>query len=92
MKHGPQEYTQEFTRKVTNSTRVRELKQQLIDDGTVGFSFKDFTLLLNSVNKDGVTDNVLLQAESLPLHLCSMSDNMIITIIGGSIKVHLITH
>ena len=92
MKHGPQEYTQEFTRKVMNSMRLRELKQQLIDGGTVGFSFKDFTLVLTSVDKDGATDNVLLQDESLPLHLCGVSDNMRITIIGSSIKVHLITH
>ena len=86
MKHGQQEYSQEFTRKVLNSVRVRELKQQLIDDATVGFSFKDFTLLLTSVNKDGVTDNVLLQDESLPPHLCGVSDNMRTTTIGGSIN------
>ena len=92
MKHGQQEYTQEFTRKVMNSMRVRELKQQLIDDATVGFSFKDFTLLLTSVNKDGATGKILLQDGSLPLHLCGVSDNMRMTIIGGSVKVHLITH
>ena len=33
-----------FTYKVMNSVRVRELKQQLIDGGSVGFSINDFQL------------------------------------------------
>ena len=88
MKLGPKE----FTHKVKSSLGVRDLKQQLIDDDTVGFWRKDFSLLVTPVNKNGFTDNVLLQDESLPLHLCGVSNNVRITIIGGSIKVHLITH
>ena len=86
IKLGPKE----FTHKVLNSVRMHELKQQLIDGGNVGFKFKDFSLLLTSVNKDGVADNVLLQDESLPLHLYGVGDNTTLRAMGGRVTIKLV--
>ena len=79
-----------FAQKVMNSVRVRELKQQLIDDGNVGFKFKDFTLLLTSVNKDEIAADIPLQDESLPLHLHGVGDNTTLRVIGGRVTIRLV--
>ena len=71
-----------FSRKVLNSVRVRELKQQLIDGGNVGFSLEDLTLIVSADDNDDITDDIHLDDDSLPLYLCWVSDNMILKIMG----------
>ena len=87
IKLGPKE----FTHKVLNSVRVRELKQQLIDGDVVGFKPNAFTLNISADGKDGVAANFPLLDESLPLHLYGVSDNTTIRIIGGRVQVTLVT-
>ena len=79
-----------FTQKVLNSVRVRELKQQLIDGGSVGFMMSEFTLMIPADDNDGVTADVLLEDELLPLHLYGVGDNTKIKIIGWSIMIEVI--
>ena len=88
LKLGPKQFTQ----KVKSSVRVRDLKQHLIDGGTVGFSINEFQLIISADDNDGITEDVLLQDESLPLHLCGVGDNMTLRIIAGNIRIHLVTH
>ena len=66
-----------------NSLRVRELKQQLIDCGIVGFSLSEFTLIISADDNKGINDDTSLRDESLPLHLCGVSNNTTLRIIGG---------
>ena len=80
----------ESTQNVSSSVRVRELKQQLIDGGILGFKFKDFSLLVPCANNDGIPANILLQDESLPLHLCGISDQTAIKILGGRVTIQLV--
>ena len=74
----------EFTYSVKSSLLVRELKQQLIDGGSVGF---ENIYLIPS----GITDDFPLEDESLPLHLCGVSDNTTIRIIGDNVQIQLVT-
>ena len=85
IKLGPKE----FTHKVSSSLRVRELKQQLIDGGTVGFT--NFSLIISSSENAEITDDVPLEDESLPLHLCGVGDNSVLRMIGDNVRVHLVT-
>ena len=87
IKLGPKE----FTHKVLNSMRVRELKQQLIDGDVVGFKPNAFTLNIFADDKDGVAANFPLLDESLPLHLYGVGDNTTIRIIGGRVQIILVT-
>ena len=80
--------SKEFSHKVLNSVRVRELKQQLIDGGNVGFSINEFQLILSAVDSDW---NICLEDESLPLHLCGVGDNSVLRMIGDNIRIHLVT-
>ena len=80
----------EFTHKVLSSVRVRELKQQLIDGGCVGFKFKDFGLVVSSDNDYENTHDISLLDESLPLHLCGVGDDTKLRIIGGRITINLV--
>ena len=52
----------ESTRNVSNSVRVRDLKQQLIDGGT--FGFKNFSLSVCVDDNDGITEIISLEDES----------------------------
>ena len=70
---------------------VRELKQQLIDGDVVGFKPNVFTLNIFADDNDGVAANFPLLDESLPLHLYGVSDNTMITIIGGRVQIILFT-
>ena len=79
----------EFTHKVSSSMRVHELKQKLIDGNIVGF--KNFSLIISADDHDGVTDDVTLEDESLPLHLCGVGDNTNIRIIGENMQITLVT-
>ena len=83
MKLGPKEFSQ----KVLNSVRVRELKQQLIDGGTVGFKANAFTLLISTDDNDEVATDIPLVDESLPLHLYRMGDNTTIRIIPVNVQI-----
>ena len=74
---------------VKNSVRVRDLKQKLIDGGNVGF--KNFSLIIFSGDSAGITDNLLLEDESLPMHLCGVVDNTTIRIIGDNVQIQLVT-
>ena len=91
VKLGPKE----VTCSVSNSLRLRELKQYLIDGGIVGFAPDDFTLIFSAADNDGITADVLLQDESLPLHMYGVKDDTTmrtIKIIGGNIRIHLFTN
>ena len=67
-----------------SSVLVRELKQQLIDGGSVGF---ENIYLIPS----GLTGDFPLEDDSLPLHLCSMVDDTTIRIIGGRVHIQLVS-
>ena len=86
LKLGPKEFTQ----KIKNSMSVRELKKQLIDGDIVGFMLDEFQLIISAAENEGVTDNVPLVDETLPLHLCGVSDNTALKIMGWSIMIQLI--
>ena len=77
-----------FTHKMKSSVRVHDLKQQLIDDGSVGFSINEFQLILSAVDNHG---NICLEDESLPLHLYGVGDNTIFGITTDKIRIHLVT-
>ena len=76
---------------VKSSVRVRELKQQLIDGGSVGFLLNHFNLLISADDNDGITETISLEDESLPLHLCGVSDNTKIKVIGDNVQIQLVT-
>ena len=88
MKLGPKE----FTHKVKSSVRVRDLKHQLIDGGTVGFLLEDLTLIVSADDNDCVTDDIPLEDDSLPLYLYGVSDNMTVKIMGEKITIVLVTY
>ena len=69
--------------------RLRELKQQLIDGSIVGF--KNFSLIISSSENHGITEDVPLEDELLPLHLCGVSDNNTIRVIGHNVQTQLVT-
>ena len=86
IKHGPKE----VNLSVNSSVQVRVLKQQLIDGGTVAFPLLEFRLIICADDNDGIAEDISLLEESLPLHLCGMSDNTTLRIIGGSIMIQLV--
>ena len=71
--------------------RVRELKQQMIDGGIVGFALNQFSLILPADDNHGLSADTILEDESLPLHLFKVGDNTTIKIIGSNIQVQLVT-
>ena len=70
MAFGPKE----FIYKVCSSVSVGELKQQLTDGGTIGFSTDEFTLLFSAAADNNNADIPLLD-ESLPLHLHQVAND-----------------
>ena len=83
--------SKEITHKVNNSVRICSLKQQLIDDGIVGLPVDRFSLMISADQKEGITEDLLLLDESLPLHLCGAHDQTTtINIIGGRVTVQLV--
>ena len=80
----------QFTYKVNNSLRMCDLKQSLIDGGTVGFALNEFQLLISIDGNDEIPDDIPLHDELLPLHLCGVGDNTRLRIICGSIMIQLI--
>ena len=75
---------------VDNSLRLRDLKQQLIDGGIVGFVLSEFTLVISADHNNGITDDIILEDESLPLHLCGVSDNTTMNVVKWQVVIHLI--
>ena len=69
---------------------MRELKQKLIDDDIIGFSFDEFGLFLSADDNDGMASDILLEDNLLPLHLMGMGDNATVRISGGSVLIYLI--
>ena len=88
IKLGPKE----FTHKVMNSVRLRELKQQLIDGGNVGFSLEDLTLIVSADDNVDIIEDIPLDDESLPLHLCGVNDDMKLKVMGDKITIVLVTN
>ena len=80
-----------FIHNVVNSVRVRELKQKLIDDRSVGFSINEFQLILSADDNDEVDDDISLDDESLPLHLSGLVHNKIVKISTNKHSDHLVT-
>ena len=74
-----------FSRKLLNSVRVRELKQQLIDGGNVGFLINEFQLVSFST-----WYKITLEDESLPLHLYGVGDNTTLRAMGGRVTIKLV--
>ena len=87
MEHGP--FEGPF--KVSSSVRVRDLKQRLIDGDIVGFSFNEFQLIISAAENEGITEDVPLVEESLPLHLYGVGDNTTCRIVGNNVQVVLVT-
>ena len=85
MKLGPKEFTQ----KVSSSVRVRDFKQQLIDGGIVGFMLGQCTLVITADDNDDVNDEIPLDDNSLPLHLCGVSDNTTLKIVSRKMMIQL---
>ena len=81
----------QFTYKVNNSVRMCDLKQQLIDGGTIGLALDEFQLLITGDSNDEVHYDIPPHEELLPLHLCGVGDNTRLRIIGGSIMIQLIS-
>ena len=75
-----------------NSVHLCELKQQLIDGINVGFSLEDLTLIVSADDNSGVNKDIPLDDESLPLHMCGVSDNITLKIMGEKITIDLVTH
>ena len=86
VKHGPRV----VTCSVNNSLCLGDLKQKLIDDDIIGFSFDEFGLFLSADDNAGLTSDVSLDDSLLPLNRCGVSDNTTIRILGGSVLVNLI--
>ena len=86
IKHGPRV----VTCSVNNSLRLCDLKQKLIDDDVIGFSFDEFGLFLFVDDNHGLVSDISLEDNLLPLNLCEVSDNATIRILGGSVLVNLI--
>ena len=80
-----------FTYKVNNSVRMCDLKQSLIDGGTVGLALDEFQLLISGDGNDEIPDDIPLHDELLPLHLCGVGDNTRLRIIGGNIMIQLVS-
>ena len=82
----------QLTYKVNNSVRMRDLKQSLIDDGTVGLALDEFQLLISDNGNDKTPSYMPPHDELLlPLHLCGLVNNTRLRIIGGSIMIQLIS-
>ena len=79
----------EFTHKGSSSVRVRDFKQQLIDGGSVGFMLDEFTLVIPADDNNGVHDDITLDDDSLPLHLCGVSDNITLNIVSRKMMIQL---
>ena len=80
---------------VSNSLSVRELKQHLIDGGVVGFASNEFIILFSAADNDGIPADVLLQDESLPLHMHGVRDDTTVRTIrirGEKVRIHLFTN
>ena len=82
--------SRQLTHKVLNSVHVPELKQQLIDGGTVGFKHNAFTLIISADDNDGIGVDIPLLDESLQLHMYRVGDNTTMRIIGGRVQIILV--
>ena len=80
----------QFTYIANNSVCMCDLKQSLIDGGTVGLALDDFQLFISGDGNDEIPHDIPLHQELLPIHLCGVDDNTRLRIIGGSIMIQLI--
>ena len=87
MKLGPKE----FTCNVHNSMLVRDLRQQLIDGGKVGFSINEFHLIISEDDNHRVATDIPLVEESLPLHMYRVGDNTTNRIVGKKVMIDLVS-
>ena len=86
VKLGPKK----VTCSVSSSVRLLDLKQQLIDGGIVGFMLSEFTLVISADDKNGITEDITIEDESLPLHLCGIIDNTTLRVVKWKVVIHLI--
>ena len=84
MKLGPIEWQHS----VKHSVCVRELKQQLIDGGKVGFSLAEMKLIINGNNNQRIS----LKDDSLALHKYGVKDGMVVEILGQNITIRVVAH
>ena len=82
--------SKEITYKVKRSKHTCSLKKQLTNDGTVGLPLDMFSLMISTDQKEGMTKDVLLLDESLPLYLCGIDDKTAINVIIGRVTVQLV--
>ena len=86
VKMGPKE----ITCSMSSSVRVRDLKQKLIDGGTVGFEPDEFSLIVSADDNAGITEDISLHDDSQPLHLYGVNDKSTIRIISRSVMIQLV--
>ena len=86
IKFGPKKVTSS----VSNSVRVRNLKQQLIDGGTVGFELDEFSLLVSAGDNHTITEDIFLDDESVPLHQHKLSDITTMRVISRSMMIQFV--
>ena len=86
VKFGPKS----VTCSVSNSMRMRDLKQQLIDGGAVGYELDEFNLLVSADDNLAIPEDIFLEDDSLPLHLWGVSDKTTMRIISRSIMVQIV--
>ena len=86
VKLGPKKVTWS----VDNSLRLRDLKPQLIDGAIVGFMLSEFTLVISADDNNGITEDITIEDESLPLHLCIIIDNTTLRVVKWEVVIYLI--
>ena len=69
--------------------RVRDFKQQLIDGDCVAFMLDEFSLVITADDNDDINDDIPLDDDSLPLHLCGVSDNITLKIMSRDMMIQL---
>ena len=86
VKCGPRTYT----KNVSNSLTVRQLKEQLVNTGAVAFSIAEFKLR-KFLNVDGtVNKTMLLDDDSLSLYHFGVQNETKLTVIGPYIRLNFV--
>ena len=85
LKCGPKTYT----KNVSNSLTVRELKEQLVNVGVVAFSIDEFKLR-KVINVDGAVNKTMLLDDALSLYHYGVQNEANLTVIGSYIRLNIV--
>ena len=88
MKLGPKTWK----KTVSNSERVCDLKTQLVEGRQVIYAVNEIELIVTADDNDGIEADILLGDDSLPLHMCAVSNNMVIKVIGGKVTLKVVAY